>query len=144
MAERIGFTATRTIDPDDALVILDIVQSLPADATLVVGACVGGDATIARAGILTERLVHAIVPSNRSQVDPDWRDWCTSFTLMSEGTDYCDRNTEIVKQSDRMIVVAQYPEDHPQSKRSGTWMTCRIAQRMGGKQIDLYVLRPEG
>ena len=141
MGDRIGFTGTRTMDdPDDALVIYDIVQELPPDAVLVVGACVGVDATVARAGSLSGRTVHAVVPANRAQVDPEFDRYCTSYEVMTEGTSYRDRNVRIVEQADRLIVIAQFPEDHPQSDRSGTWQTCRIARR-AGKPVEIHVLR---
>lgn len=140
MVEIIGFTGTRTMDEDDALVIWDIVNALPPDVILVVGACVGVDATVARAGYLTGRRVHAVVPANRSQVDSEFDRYCDTYEVMADGTDYRERNERIVAQSGRLIAIAQYPEYYPESRRSGTWQTVRIA-RGAKKEIDLYILR---
>jgi hypothetical protein len=50
---------------------------------------------------------------------------------MAEGTDYRDRNTEIVRRSNQLFYCADYPENHGKSRRSGTWMTKRIAEQTG-------------
>jgi hypothetical protein len=97
------------------------------------------DALAARIAHGGRRRVHTIVPADRSRVDPYWRDHCDTFEEMPSGTDYRARNERIVELSDRLVALPEYPEDDHWSRRSGTWMTVRIARR-AGKPVAVVVL----
>lgn len=136
--KRVGWTGTRSLNDDGREWILGIIDLLHPDTIIITGACVGADAYIARVAHDHGLYVHAIVPFNRSQVDPEWRDYCDTYDEMPDGTDYRYRNERIVDASDRMYGIADYPEKHEQSRRSGTWMTIRIARR-DAKPVEVYV-----
>ena len=139
----LGFTGTRAIDShalrlQNYLESPDMVMFLRRFDVYVTGACRGWDGLVGRYLRLkfpppvAEHVV--IVPANRSQVDPGWEEFDVGSVLvieMPEGTDYKDRNTEIVKRSNHLFYCADYPEDHGKSKRSGTWQTKRIAEKLG-------------
>jgi hypothetical protein len=57
--------------------------------------------------------------------------------LMPAGTNYRDRNARILDYTDELIAVADHSEDHALSRRSGTWMTIRMALKLG---IPTHVL----
>jgi hypothetical protein len=99
----------------------------------VTGACMGFDAFIGRFLALKypEKEHVCIVPADMSRVDPWWQEFdpgVITIIKMDDGTDYRDRNTEIVNRSTTLFYCAEYAEAHPKSRRSGTWMTVRIAQ----------------
>lgn len=140
MTETVGFTGTQNLSTKDYETVRSIVLSLPSDIRVVVGGCIGVDDYVAYVAFNSGYHVHAIIPFNRSKVAPDWRDYCTTYEEMPEGTDYRDRNTRIVEEvTDRLIAIAGYPENDPQSRRSGTWMTVRIARR-ANKLVEEHVL----
>jgi predicted Rossmann fold nucleotide-binding protein DprA/Smf involved in DNA uptake len=132
MTETVGFTGSRHLTGEMQEAIKRALIETQVDATIVTGACLGVDAYVALIAWRTPYLkVHTIVPADRSRVDPYWRDHCDTFEEMPPGTTYRDRNERIVALSDRLIAVPDYPEDAPESRRSGTWMTIRIARRTG-------------
>lgn len=142
--ETIGFTGTRHLRGPDWDRISGVVaaQTRVGDV-LITGACVGADIAVAFSARELGRTVHTVVPANRAQVHPEWWRHCTTHEEMPVGTDYRARNERIVDLSDRLIAFPEYPERHPQSRRSGTWMTVRIALR-NGKLVTIYVLNQEG
>ena len=139
MSKTVGFTGTRSITLADMPIIRQIVTALPDNAHVITGACIGVDAAVARVARQRGLHVHTVVPADRSRVDPHWRDYCTTFEEMPPGTDYRARNTRIVELSTDIIAIADRAEDDPKSRRSGTWMTVRIA-RKAGKPVDEHVL----
>jgi hypothetical protein len=139
MPETVGFTGTRSIRDCDLERIRAIVLGLPPGTTIVTGACIGVDAIVARIAHSPRYRVHTIVPANRSRVDPYWRKHCDVSEEMALGTDYRARNERIVELSDRLIAIAEYPEDHHRAQRSGTWQTVRIARR-AGKTVEVHIL----
>lgn len=138
MAERVGFTGSRQMTPGMRAYIEETIEALPGDTIVVTGGCIGVDAYAASVAYRSGLEVYTILPANRELVHPLWRSVCTSYYEMPKGTTYRDRNREIVKASDRLYVVPIYPEDHPSSRRSGTWMTARIA-RQRGCPIYIYI-----
>jgi hypothetical protein len=53
-----------------------------------------------------------------------------------EAKPYGERNQDIVDEADVLFGAPKFPEDHPQSKRSGTWQTIRKADAAG--KLVLY------
>jgi len=115
------------------------------------GTCWGFDAIaaewlVARYPNAVHRLV---VPANRSQVDFSIVGKFTALAReapeqyliewMPDDTDYRDRNARILEHSDELVAVAQSPETAGSSRRSGTWMTVRMA-REGALPVRQLVL----
>ena len=135
-----GVTGTKTPQRGDVHLLLAVANSLPPDATVVTGACVGVDALFARCAKRVGLKVHTVVPADRSRVDPQWFDWCDSFEEMPEGTDYRARNERVVALITAALMgFPSQAEDHPGMRRSGTWMTIRLAKR-AGVPTQTYVL----
>ena len=54
---------------------------------------------------------------------------------------YLERNTDIVAYADALIAAPQYEEGHPQSARSGTWQTIRLARKV---KLPILIVWPNG
>jgi hypothetical protein len=141
MPDRVGFTGTRRSGIEVERAIHRAFERIDADAQIITGGCIGADALVARYARSLAMLVHTIVPADRSRVDPDWRRFCTSFEEMPPGTDYRARNERIVECSTQLIAIPEYPEHDDRSRRSGTWMTVRIARRAGVGVMAYFVDR---
>lgn len=135
---RVGFTGTRRLDEKGKKLVEELIASMTEDDELVVGACVGADIYAAQCAIASGHPVHAVVPAIRKLVAPDWPKYSTSFELMRPDTSYRERNAKIVSLSRRIIAVAEYPEQHDKSIRSGTWQTVRIGRRWH-KPVDVRI-----
>jgi len=141
MSEIITWIATRRLEEGDDQVFIRLVDATDPNAKHIVGGCIGGDALLARLLYARGRMVHVVVPADRSKVDPDWRLFCTSYELMPEGTTYRQRDERMVLLGTRLIGIANRPEKHGASIYSGAWMTVRIARDMH-RPVEAYVLRP--
>lgn len=148
---RLGFTGTRHLDDSVTGKVLAFVDELAAQYDeFTTGACVGFDFVVATHLLKTrpEARHRLVVPQNRSQVELDIVHEFISHTggfatieLMPEGSDYRDRNLRIIEHSDAIVAVAQHPEDAGKSKRSGTWMTVRMAD-VRSLPVHTLVLNP--
>jgi hypothetical protein len=143
---RVAVTGARTMPTDrQRRLIRERLRQLTPDTVVVVGCCLGIDAYIARAVFAYCRgvRVHAIVPADTRTadwVDPDWRIWCHSYETMPTGTTNRDRNIRLLESgSTRLLAWPAYPEDHPQSQRSGTWQTIRLGRRRS-MPVEVVVL----
>lgn len=140
----------------EASEFMPYLHQLPGYGEYVSGGCRGFDATF---GVSLARAYPGCpqrikVPANQSQVDawwvtPEFSDQLATGSpapinvdYMPEGTDYRYRNTQLVLASNDIFYWAEFPEDDPRSKRSGTWMTVRIARAMG-KHVFGYVQSEE-
>ena len=137
---KIAISGSRSITDADREVIKDVFYGMEADAQLITGACVGVDAFAAWLAHDLRRQVHTVVPVDGSRVDPRWQEHCTTFETMPEGTDYRERNRRMVYLADCLIAFPLYAELDERSRRSGTWMTVRLA-RTKGIPVDVYQLR---
>jgi hypothetical protein len=138
----LGTTGTRSIDAWTHVMLEEYLRKPEMDLWLsqfdgfVSGGCRGWDAIYGETLALKYRdKKHVvIVPANRSQVDPWWEKFEIGYVqvvYMDDETDYRRRNEEIVRWSSQLFYCADYPEDHGKSRRSGTWMTVRIAKDAG-------------
>lgn len=144
---RWGETGTRTVT-DDARphVYQRLAERAGRYDEYTTGACVGVDAIAANWFLDTcpDAIHRLVVPANLSQVD-----WLTIHRFralederhiiewMPKGTSYRDRNNRVLDHTDELDVIASYPESHGKSRRSGTWMTYRLAKSRG-----LHVYEP--
>jgi hypothetical protein len=137
----LGFTGTRHLDEYGREAIAGTIGGFVgfvAEAGLrmeiVHGGCVGADAFAGQTGLIYSGVheggtdVHAVIPADKSRVPVDWRQHCHTYELMPPGSTYRDRNKRIVRRAQMLFAVANYPEHHGKSRRSGTWQTVRIAQ----------------
>jgi hypothetical protein len=129
---RVGLSGTRNLDEygreaiENVLDALDwFAQSQGVEVEIVQGGCVGADAYAGERARMRSFRVHTILPVDRSRVPANWSSWSTSH---EEGGVYRERNKKIVRRAAIVFVVADYPEDHGKSRRSGTWMTARMAK----------------
>ena len=100
--------------------------NLTQDDTIVTGACIGLDSQISHLARkhypLTKQKI--VVPSNRKYIDKTV--FANGFVvLMGPLTSYRDRNTEMVRISQKIISFFNGNE------RSGTFMTMNIARKEG-------------
>lgn len=145
-----GFTASRNLKGVNPRRMIWALQNIE-QSQFVYGGCIGGDAAVAiwltNYGPPKSRH-RVIVPANRTAVAEWWKypNAAEPFPLveyMPEGTTYKDRNQAIVNISDELIGFPEYPEDHPKSRRSGTWQTIRMGRKKG-IPVSVYVLREPG
>jgi len=149
---RYGFTGTRAVEGYESDITTWLDSVVVNGTEFTTGACVGFDALAARhlAAMYPDALHRLIVPSNRSQIDAQL---LTEFDalntsaveLMSSGTSYKSRNARILDHTDVLIGVAEYPERHGKSVRSGTWQTIRMGRALQciDNKIRLKVLITE-
>ena len=139
--EIITWTATRRLEEGDDQTFARLVAATHPDAKHITGGCIGGDAVLARLLYGLGRMVHVVLPFDRSKVDPEWQLYCTSFEEMPEGTTYRQRDERMVELGTRCIGICNRPEKHGASIYSGAWMTVRIASAQG-RPTETTVLRP--
>lgn len=128
---KIGFTASRNLSKYGKKKIENLIQKLEAN-TYIHGACIGGDAYIAKMvkKYHPKSVLIAVVPRNLSKVDS--KSVSISDKVINEGN-YRERNTRIVNESDFIIAFWNGKKIH-----SGTYMTINIARRKNKlKQIIL-------
>lgn len=136
MPNLLGFTGTRQAAQPAAFRWLDAPEThewFESYDGYVTGGCRGFDVLVGQhlADTFPDKEHWVICPSNKSQIFAWWLAPEYEFVrvvYMPEGTDYRDRNTEIVNRSAELYYCADFPEADGRSKRSGTWMTVRIAQ----------------
>lgn len=139
MAETVGFTGSRTLPQACYPVVERAVAALPDGTLVVTGGCIGVDDYVAYLAHRYGFKVHGVIPADRSRVPPGWRDIYDTYEQMPMGSTYRQRDERLVEISDRLIALPLLPEDAPQSRRSGTWMTVRIA-RSTGKSVEVHDL----
>lgn len=134
----LGFTGTRNLSAFGKEAIVDTIRGFAefCDLTgvrleIVHGGCVGADTFAGESGLIFSGAgapidVHTCLPEDMSRVPADWRMKCHTYEHVPGG--YRARNKAIVRRADVLFGVADYPEHHGRSKRSGTWMTIRIGR----------------
>jgi hypothetical protein len=101
------------------------------------GRCVGADSQMHAIARSLGYVIEQHPPANRAMEDLNCD--VQPGEIMHARLPYADRNRAIVDASSQLIVLPQYPEDDPRSKRSGTWMTARYASRQG---TELHIVIP--
>lgn len=127
-----GVTGTKSFSIPHSQVELIVDEWLetltPMQDRIINGVCTGLDGIVGRRAHLRGFEVHGVVPFDRSRVCPDFKEWCSSWEEMPEGTDYMDRNDQLVAWSDDLTA---FPRTSIEELRSGTWATVRRAQKKG-------------
>lgn len=134
----ISFTASRDMDQAarDGVVTSVLTVHVPHVERYVTGGCIGGDAFIGRYlyACRPEAEHVVVVPADRSRVDSWWLDArgpAVTLIEMPAGTSYADRNAQLVAEGNAVYGFPAYPEFDRRSLRSGTWMTIRMARKVG-------------
>jgi len=131
----LAFTGSRDrLEQSEQWLWLDFLQNLGAWKGFVTGGCVGFDDYVGRTLVeifpTHEHVVY--VPADRSRVAAWWRDPAKApFVEVREmlpHTTYEDRDRAMVDHAVALIAKPKHPELAPQSLRSGTWLTVRIAR----------------
>jgi hypothetical protein len=124
-------------------IITEVIDALPSGCIVITGACVGVDAYAARYAKRTKHGVFAIVPADRSRVDLEWIKWCDMYHQMARGSTYADRNAMLVSEATGGLrAFPSAPEHAPESRRSGTWQTIRMAYRHGERLQEQSARHP--
>jgi hypothetical protein len=143
---RIGFSGTRMLHPDDMPGVERWLERVTQGCDeCTTGACYGFDAyvgSVMYSWFPPPTIRHrVIVPAFRSQVEMWWTGLDIEVIEMPDDTDYRARNNRILDFSDKLVACADYPEEDGHSRRSGTWMTVRLAR---GRHITIdepYILK---
>lgn len=125
----VGITATRTLTEAGQRNITNALTAQAGDIeTVIVGGAIGGDEFAGLAAHKLRLWVKVILPEDVKEADLNYHRYADE----AEGRyPYRERNTRIVQQCSVLWAFPAYPEDDPRSKRSGTWMTVRIARKLG-------------
>jgi hypothetical protein len=149
-----AFTSTRMLSsryPSQIVATINYLHGLPDADQYITGGCVGGDSFIGQWFALHKPdAQHTVfVPEDRSQVDAWWlgslyRHKVEAIIVSGLAPAvYRARNTRMVNQltepEDVLHYIADYPEAHGKSTRSGTWMTVRIARQQNVKVKGLVL-----
>lgn len=127
-----GVTGARKINEKHEKEIVLIFLELLTMDRLVHGCCTGVDELCTFLVIGEGPSITAIVPPNRRLVSQRAYKNSDEIVLIPDGPDgYKRRNQEVVDRSDVLLAFPMYPENHPLSRRSGTWQTVRLARRKG-------------
>jgi len=130
-----GFTGSRGGTTTGLILKTLISLKLKPNDIIITGACIGIDSQVSH---ITEKYFGydidqiIIVPYNKRLVDKTLYATASSIygngkiIYMPSGTNYRDRNTEIVRRCDKLIA---FWNGHKQY--SGTYMTINIAKKMG-------------
>src|SRR5258708_6635636 len=116
------------------------VQYGPENVLIITGACIGIDTEAAMIARHLQMRVKYVIPSDRKQVDPHWKDNCDEYEEMPFDTSFMQRNERMVEIADELFAFAAFPEDASRSTRSGTWATVRRARKKGIK-VTTHTLR---
>lgn len=146
-AKTIGISGSRHGDimPHYGLVYAALAETVRAgDFTrLAQGGCKGIDDIAGQAGHGLGLLVHTILVPNWRKVrwTAEWWEYSDTSQAMPYGTGFKERDQAVVDTSEALLAFPLYAEKNPQSRRSGTWMTIRMA-REKGIPVEVIVLRP--
>jgi hypothetical protein len=142
MFETVTFTGARDITESEALRVIQAVFALPEHTRIISGGALGVDTVAALAVVMsqTHRMLHVVLPCTTEPRDVGWLEAASTWERMPPGTTFKQRDARMVEVGDRVIAFPLYPENDPRSKRSGTWMTVRLANR-AGKPVKIHVLR---
>lgn len=124
-----GVTGTQRPPYGSGKVVEEWLSTLDREKDFIVcGVCIGMDTIIGKRAHERGFWVFGVVPWDRKKVAPDFRVWCFGYQEMPPGTDYMDRNQELVSQ---VIDLTAFPRENEEQLRSGTWATVRRARERG-------------
>lgn len=122
---------------------IDVIDKLGDRNEFHHGDCVGADSEAHETAYSHECGIHIHPPIN-----PSKRAFCDKGirrgdrpVIIYDPLPYLARNQIIVDAAEHLIAAPAAPEDHPSSRRSGTWYTVRRARLKG---IPITIIWPDG
>jgi hypothetical protein len=144
-ARRVGFTGSRYLNPTHHLALDEVLFAYLGAEEYTTGGAVGVDTyVLRRLKILAPEALHRVcLPEHGPDWDNEYLKLADEVIRVPDTMNHAhrSRNKAIIAHSDVMLAFPLHPESHDQSKRSGTWMTIRMAQKAGVK-VDITVLEP--
>ncbi len=133
----VGFTGTRQgMTPEQRVGVLDILGLHRGEgARFSHGDCVGSDEEAHFIAMDLGYIVHVWPPDDSS------RRAFTTGHFIHAARPYRVRNQSIVMMSGILVATPTGPEEAEDQRRSGTWMTVRMARKRG---IQIYIVLPDG
>jgi hypothetical protein len=142
-ALRVGFTGSRYVDRLHYATIDEVLARYLDAQEYTTGGAVGVDTYVLRklSAWCPEAKHRVCLPEHGPDWDNPYLELATEVIYVpnTEKHEHRSRNKAILDFSDLLIAMPLHPEDNPQSKRSGSWMTIRMA-RQRGIPVDLTVL----
>lgn len=143
----VGFTGTRHLGEFGEEAILGTLVGIAKfckghdlELEVVQGGCVGTDTFVAEVAMHLTTVddpprvtVHTILPEDMSRVPREWRSLCHTYESVPGA--YRERNKAVVRRVQCLFGIADYPEAHGKSRRSGTWQTIRL-----GREANIPVM----
>ncbi len=139
---KLAIIASRSLRPIDAATLRQYVNGLVDTVEIVTGGRPGGEMVVARAAIERGLNVHMVISADRSQLDPEWKTFCTSSEELPDGTLPSDHAIHILDQVEGLVLIMRRPSAHPASWHAPTSPVHRQANRRG-MPYALMVLEPE-
>jgi|tagenome__1003787_1003787.scaffolds.fasta_scaffold19113768_1 hypothetical protein len=130
---RVGITGSRYIDPTHYPTIDEVLFARVVGEAdeVTTGGAVGVDTYCLRRLVpLMPRAHHrACIPEEGLGWDNEWLNLATEVERVPDTMNHPERsrNAAIIGHSDLLLAFPLHPEEHSQSKRSGTWMTIRMS-----------------
>jgi hypothetical protein len=143
---RIGITGSRYVTPVHHPLIDEVLFKYLGVEEWTTGGAVGVDTYVLRRMVpLQPDAMHRVL---LPEYGPGWdnfylEQYATEVIKVPNTMNHPERsrNVAIIERSDLMLAFPLHPEDHGQSKRSGTWMTIREARKRN-VPIEITVLEP--
>lgn len=136
----VGFTGTKeglTTEQSKTMLNLLTIIAIVGDVSAVHGDCIGGDTSFHSACVSLEIGV-LILPGCAADGSSPSRSHCQGAFAVRESKPYRDRDLDIATIADFMFVC---PKERDEQIRSGTWMTYRMARKLGKVCVVIF---PDG
>lgn len=136
---RYGFTGSRYLEPTHHALLDEVLHAHLDGEEYTTGGAAGVDTYVLRrmTTLCPEALHRVCVP----EAGLGWENpYLNLASVVEQVPDtmrhpYRSRNLRILVHTDVLLAFPLREEDHPKSKRSGTWMTIRMARERGYKVI---------
>lgn len=129
---RYGFTGSRYFSPIHGAALDEVLTAHMDGSEYTTGGAVGVDTYVLRkmTGWLPDAHHRVCLPEHGADWDNEFLSLADEVIRVPNTMDHPwrSRNAAILDHSDILLAFPLHDEDHGQSKRSGTWMTIRMAR----------------